>query len=330
MGTQSFGNLSQGLYAVDKQQYEQSIRSLIFNNKNKSIRDAMLTKRSLIQWEVPHINGGQTIEMYINPQNIQIQSRKEINRVRTKGGYFAQYWGEDFDQIVIGGTTGSAAIEGINVLRDIYRSEQLALAKIVKQTADDKRRQSLMQLAASVTMWYQGQGYRGYFTDMTYTENAENFLIEYSLIFMVVEYLGQRRRNFLPWHRHPWSTSEVPNKGFNQSTTGGGYRDGNKVGFLNIPCFKLVSRITYKQIGVPLGGLNLGVKVPTGILQVAILRPDLKDPFAVKTDDSGTIIENEVTKRPILNNPYASIQKAIDQMVPVELPSITLNSTKSR
>lgn len=267
MGIQRYGNLSLRLAEVDKEQFEQSIKSFVFRNQDQ-LKES-LTKRSLIQWEVPHINGGQTIEMYINPQNITLTSRKEISRVRTKGGYFAQYWGEDFDTISISGTTGSSAIEGINVLRDIYRSEQLALAKIVKQSPDDKRRQSLMQLAASVVMWYQGQGYRGYFTDMTYTESAENFLLEYSLTFTIVEYIGERRKNFLPWHRHPWSTTNTPNTDptHNQSVSGGGYLEGTKVGMLNAPSFSLVSRNVVDDAGSVVGAV-----------QVAILRPDWKDP----------------------------------------------------
>ena len=289
MSAQNFGNLTQ---RTSPQEYEQAIRALIFNDRN--VKDATLTKRSLIQWEVPHIDGGQTIEMYINPENISITSKKEINKVRTKGGYFTQYWGEDFDTIQISGTTGSAAIEGINVLRDIYRSEQLALAKIVKQLPDDKRRQSLMQLSASVVMWYQGQGYRGYFTDMTYSEKAESFLIEYNLNFTVVEYLGQRRRNFLPWHRHPWSTTETPNNGTDQTKTGGGYAAGEKVGFLNIPYFTLVTRKVYRD----------GKAV--GTVEVAILRPDPKD----------------IMFRG--GSPYSNIQGTIDGLTlpPPPLPSI--------
>jgi hypothetical protein len=215
------------------------------------------------------VGGNQTIEMYLNPQNIQFSSRKEINRVRTKAGYFAQYWGEDLDTITMTGTTGSSAIEGINVLRDVYRSEQLALAQIVQQNPEDKRRQSLMQLAASVVMWYQGQGYRGYFTDMTFTEGVDKLgTLDYTITFMVVEFLGQRRRNFLPWHRHPWSTTETPNLDptHNQSISGGGYAEGRKVGILNAPPFYLASQNIINAKGAKIG-----------VVEVAILRPDRKD-----------------------------------------------------
>ena len=36
-------------------------------------------RRSLILWQVPHLGANQFIEMYINPQSIQIGRRKEIN-----------------------------------------------------------------------------------------------------------------------------------------------------------------------------------------------------------------------------------------------------------
>jgi hypothetical protein len=268
MGVQRFGDLSLRLAAVDEQAFIQSVQSLIFRNKVEAA-STIITKRSLIQWEAPHIGGNQTIEMYINPQNIQFSSRKEINRVRTKGGYSAQYWGEDLDTITMTGTTGSSAIEGINVLRDVYRSEQLTLAQIVQQNPEDKRRQSLMQLAASVVMWYQGQGYRGYFTDMTFMEGVDKLgTLDYTMTFMVVEFLGQRRRNFLPWHRHPWSTTETPNLDptHNQSISGGGYAEGKKVGILNAPLFYLASRNILNVRGETVGAV-----------EVAVLRPDTKD-----------------------------------------------------
>ena len=268
MGVQRFGDLSLRLETVDEQTFIQSVQSLVFRNKPEAAL-AIVTKRSLIQWEVPHVGGNQTIEMYINPQNMQFSSRKEINRVRTKAGYFAQYWGEDLDTITMTGTTGSSAIEGINVLRDVYRSEQLALAQIVQQNPEDKRRQSLMQLAASVVMWYQGQGYRGYFTDMTFTEGVDKLgTLDYTITFMVVEFLGQRRRNFLPWHRHPWSTTETPNLDptHNQSISGGGYAEGRKVGILNAPPFYLASQNIINAKGAKIG-----------VVEVAILRPDRKD-----------------------------------------------------
>jgi len=198
-----------------------------------NVKNAFAKKRSLILWELPHIGDGYFMEMYVNPQSIVFSSRKEIEKIRTKGGYVTQYWGEDLDTVSIEGVTGDAGIEGINVLRDIYRSEQLALLKIVKNREAEKRRQSLMQLATSVVMWYQGQGYRGYFNDMTYNEGAATpGLFSYSMNFTVIEIIG-KRSNFMSWHRRPWSTTEHPNSDNDQTTIGGGYKGGEKVGILN-------------------------------------------------------------------------------------------------
>lgn len=229
-------------------------------------------KRSLVLWQVPHLGQNQFIEMYINPQNIQVGSRKEIQRLRTKGGYIAQYWGEDFDSLTLTGTTGDAGIEGINVLRDVYRSELISVRNILRFVDTDPRRQSLMQLAASVTMWYQGEGYRGYFTDMNYTESVNQIgLFDYNMGFQVVEWRGNRRRNFLPWHRHPWSTSQTPNsRGVGSSSSeqdrrGGAFNPGDKVGALNAPPMT-ISSFRFARDG------------QTALTQLAVIRGDPRDP----------------------------------------------------
>jgi hypothetical protein len=272
MGVQEFPNLS-----LKSQDLDRLDTSPFLFEGPKNAADRLQTKRSLIQWQLPHLGSNQFLEMYVNPQNIQFSSRKEINKIRTKGGFIAQYWGEDLDTINIQGTTASSGIEGINALRDIYRSEQLALIEIVTRTSlIDKRRQSLMQLAASVVMWYQGQGYRGYFLDMNYTESVGTLgLFDYVINFQVTETLGNRRKNFLPWHRHPWSTTETPNQSNNQNATGGGYGEGNKVGALNIPPFdnKLGEINDERKPGKP------------RVIKLAILRADPKDGTIVKTVD---------------------------------------------
>jgi len=85
-------------------------------------RDAVNT-RNIVKWFVPEIG---IIEMYINPQSIKYNFKKHISNQRTKGGYILQYWGEELSSLSIQGTTGSSGVEGINVLEDIYRAEQLA------------------------------------------------------------------------------------------------------------------------------------------------------------------------------------------------------------
>jgi hypothetical protein len=84
-------------------------------------RDGRLT-RNLVRWFLPETG---IVEMYINPQNITYQEKKHISNVRTKGGYILQYWGEEMGTIALNGTTGSSGVEGINVLYDVYRNEQV-------------------------------------------------------------------------------------------------------------------------------------------------------------------------------------------------------------
>lgn len=80
-------------------------------------------KRNIITWFVPEFG---IVRMYVNPNSISYVDKKLITKDRTKGGYTLQYWGEELTSINIAGTTGSAGIEGINVLYEIYRAEQYA------------------------------------------------------------------------------------------------------------------------------------------------------------------------------------------------------------
>jgi hypothetical protein len=89
--------------------------------------------RRLIRWRIP---GKGFLDMYINPQQLQIQERKIIKKNRTKGGYVIQYWGEELPTISLRGNTASSGIEGINILRSIYRAEQNAFTQIAKNMSD--------------------------------------------------------------------------------------------------------------------------------------------------------------------------------------------------
>jgi len=87
-----------------------------------SLRSATI-ERNLVSWFVPEYG---VVQMYVNPNQIQYHHKKLINKERTKGGYTLQYWGENLTELTISGTTGSSGIEGINVLYEVYRAEQLA------------------------------------------------------------------------------------------------------------------------------------------------------------------------------------------------------------
>lgn len=194
--------------------------------------------RTLIVWEIPAVGSPAFIEMFVNPTSINISDAKVQNVQRTKGGYILQYWGEELTTVTISGSTGAGGIEALNVIKDIYRSEQIALQKIIQaRGAGSKRRQSLAQLASSVIMWYQGQGMRGFFKSFSSTETADKIgLFDYNMTFMVTEVLGGQRKNFLPWQRKPWSTLDTPSFDNGRGTsTGGGYGTSFKMGEMNSP-----------------------------------------------------------------------------------------------
>ena len=76
--------------------------------------------------------GKNFVKMYLNPENINRSDQKIINESQTKGGFAVQYWGEQLTTLQISGTTGSSGVEGINVLRSIYRHEQIQFKNILK------------------------------------------------------------------------------------------------------------------------------------------------------------------------------------------------------
>lgn len=191
--------------------------------------------RHIIHWFVPEVG---IVKMYVNPNSIQYVFRKIIIPERTKGGYAIQYWGEDLPQLTISGHTGSSGVEGVNVLYEIYRSEQLtfdaaglALASNAGSGVGDilngflkgaentfagitgleptgqnilpQNIPTLASLAYGVEMYYSGWVFRGFFTAMTITESADKLgLFDYTINFTVTQRRGYRT-NYLPWHKSP-------------------------------------------------------------------------------------------------------------------------------
>lgn len=196
-------------------------------------------KRNLIRWLVPEFG---FIDMYINPENIIYTEKKSISKQRTKGGFVMQYWGEDLGNVKLSGTTGSSGVEGINVLYDVYRSEQLAFdpyALALSEQAEinqnnisifgdndisslgqvftnsvanalesgsvnpTRPKPTLASLAFSVEMYWSGWVFRGFFENFTVTESIQKLgMFDYSLDFTVTQRRGTRY-NFMPWHRSP-------------------------------------------------------------------------------------------------------------------------------
>jgi len=165
--------------------------------------------RELIKWRVP---GMGFVDMYINPQQLQIVEKKIITKQRTKGGFVIQYFGEELISITLNGHTGSSGVEGIEILRKVYRAEQEAFVKVEQQIADrlnslskgntlsgvanDIKKKglggaigglisdslggaqnppllpTLASMANAVELYYQGWVFKGFFEGLTITESV--------------------------------------------------------------------------------------------------------------------------------------------------------------
>lgn len=212
-------------------------------------------RRQLMRWRVP---GAGFIDMYLNPQQLQIQERKVIKRTRTKGGYVVQYWGEELPVLNITGTTGSAGIEGINILRSVYRAEQDAFESVAKTLADRLGSFSiggsvggligatttsaagaavgnaisglmganqsapllptLASLAVAVELFFQGWVFKGYFENFTVTESVS--LGPGVFEYSLTFYVTDRRGVRYNWS--PWHRSPA------DQDASGGYKNFRK------------------------------------------------------------------------------------------------------
>lgn len=108
---------------------------------------AGVSTRHIVHWFVPE---QPIVQMYINPKTITYSDKKAISSQRTKGGFVLQYWGEELTSLRLSGTTGTSGIEGINVLQDVYRNEQLAFDPFALTLAANKDKASLEGLGSSI------------------------------------------------------------------------------------------------------------------------------------------------------------------------------------
>jgi hypothetical protein len=97
-------------------------------------------KRETIKFLIPtnmssiltnSVGDRKVVPLYINPSNIQTSYSKNISETQTIGGFIIQYWGDRITTMTIGGTTGSGGIDAINVLYDVYKSEQTSFRNMM-------------------------------------------------------------------------------------------------------------------------------------------------------------------------------------------------------
>lgn len=117
-------------------------------SKISSLRTANMV-RNMVKFLLPELG---IVEMYINPKNIKYSDKKHIpSATRTRGGYIIQYWGEELGKLSLSGTTGSSGVEGINVLYDVYRNEQVSLDALALATEASRSNQANIDLLDSVS-----------------------------------------------------------------------------------------------------------------------------------------------------------------------------------
>lgn len=102
----------------------------------------MTIKRETLKFMVPvsvfgiksnNLEGRKLIPCYLSPDNFSINESKIIKENITKGGYVVEYWGEELPKIEASGTTGSGGIEAIEILRSIYRNEQIQMKELLER-----------------------------------------------------------------------------------------------------------------------------------------------------------------------------------------------------
>jgi len=202
-------------------------------------QDAILG-RSLVRWYSPVFG---YVDMYINPETLNISESKSLTQTRTKAGFILQYAGENLTEISVSGTTGSSGVEGINVLHSVYRSEHIGFTGIADQLEQEYAQQiinntaanvadaalsfvgadqqiigaigssalnfsnqpfpSLASLAAAIELRFQGVTYRGYFTSFSFSEQAGSPGLFDYNISFTAYATLGQRHNFMPWHRQP-------------------------------------------------------------------------------------------------------------------------------
>lgn len=62
----------------------------------------------------------ESVEMYINPQRLNVQYQKIKGKAITRGGIFYHHWGDDNPIMSLSGTVGYAGMKGIEQLERIY------------------------------------------------------------------------------------------------------------------------------------------------------------------------------------------------------------------
>jgi hypothetical protein len=90
-----------------------------------------LIPTNLLSLSTSGMSDREVVPLYINPTSIQTGYTKNIAETQTIGGFIIQYWGDRITTMSINGTTGSGGIDAINILYQVYKSEQIQFKNIL-------------------------------------------------------------------------------------------------------------------------------------------------------------------------------------------------------
>jgi len=141
------------------------------------------------------------VEMYIDPQSINV-SKKTFNRkTLTKGGWVVQFWGHDLTVLTVSATSGYYGVHKGNK-SNIFTGESsktntgsgvskdpLKVFEKIKENVYNRRFDGDLPYRGKpiITLVYEGTAYRGYFDSFDYSLDASTpFIINYGFKFNIL------------------------------------------------------------------------------------------------------------------------------------------------
>lgn len=101
----------------------------VYNNASSPLSEAQRRANELmaLKKRIPMVieyyqkpNELVSVEMYINPERLQMQTAKIKDKAVTRGGIFYHHWGDDDWKMQLSGTVGLSGMKGIEQLEKIY------------------------------------------------------------------------------------------------------------------------------------------------------------------------------------------------------------------
>ncbi|MDD5649716.1 MAG: hypothetical protein PHF86_04750 [Candidatus Nanoarchaeia archaeon] len=160
-----------------------------------------------VSWSIVSDTKVPSLNMLINPANMDTTYSPLITETRTLGGFAHEYWGEQLTSLSATGKTAmfldseqgltnrqsrsTESYQYFMTLLNIYKNNGKTYSSTFDTNAT-KANQSKIISVGFVSMVFDSRQYEGYFENFSYTEDALHpFNLEYSFTFKVMRILGQ-------------------------------------------------------------------------------------------------------------------------------------------